>query len=297
MPDRVGLIGLGLMGKPMARNLLRAGFSLTVHNRSRPAVDELLAEGAQAASSARSVAEQSDVVITMLPDTPDVEHVVLGEHGILAGARPGMLLIDMSTIAPASAQRIDAVCAEHGIGALDAPVSGGDAGAIAGTLSIMVGGKPEDLERARPILQALGTTITHCGAAGAGQVVKACNQVAVALIISAISEAIVLGKQSGIAADVIIRVLSGGLAQTRFMDLRAQNYVQQRYQPGGKARFHLKDLRIALDLARAKGAVLPATAQTEQLFAALIAQGGGDLDHSALVMVLQNLVERVRDEG
>lgn len=297
MPDRVGLIGLGLMGKPMARNLLRAGFSLTVHNRSRPAVDELLAEGAQAASSARSVAEQSDVVITMLPDTPDVEHVVLGEHGILAGARHGMLLIDMSTIAPASAQRIDAVCAEHGIGALDAPVSGGDAGAIAGTLSIMVGGKPEDLERARPILQALGTTITHCGAAGAGQVVKACNQVAVALIISAISEAIVLGKQSGIAADVIIRVLSGGLAQTRFMDLRAQNYVQQRYQPGGKARFHLKDLRIALDLARAKGAVLPATAQTEQLFAALIAQGGGDLDHSALVMVLENLVERVRDEG
>lgn len=290
MSERIGLIGLGLMGKPMARNLLRAGFALTVHNRSRPAVDELLAEGAQAAVSPGAVALQSDIVITMLPDTPDVEQVVFGEQGMLAAARPGMLFIDMSTIAPASAQHIAVICAQRGIGALDAPVSGGDAGAIAGTLSIMVGGSATDLERARPIFEALGTTITYCGEAGAGQVVKACNQVAVGLIISAISEAIMLGKQSGIAPDVIIRVLSGGLAQTRFMDLRGQNYVQQRYQPGGKARFHLKDLRIALDLARANGAVLPATAQTEQLFAALIAQGGGDLDHSALVTVLERLV-------
>lgn len=290
MPERIGLIGLGLMGKPMARNLLRAGFPLTVHNRSRTAVDQLCAEGAQTASSPRAVAENTDVVITMVPDTPDVEQIVLGADGILAGARPGMLLIDMSTIAPSSAQRIAAACAEHGIGALDAPVSGGDAGATAGTLSIMVGGNTEDLERARPIFAALGTTITHCGPAGAGQVVKACNQVAVALIISAISEAILLGRQSGVAPELIIQVLSGGLAQTRFMDLRGQNYVNQSYKPGGKARFHLKDLRIALDLARANGAVLPATAQTEQLFAALIAQGGGNLDHSALVKVLERMV-------
>ena len=194
MAERIGFICLGIMGKPMARNLLKAGYSVTVFNRSRGKIDELVADGAAAGGSPSDVAQRSDVVITMLPDGPDVEAVVLGEQGVLAGAREGTLLIDMSTIAPAVAKRLAEAAHERGVQMLDAPVSGGDKGAVAGTLSIMVGGEQQAFERALPIFQALGKTITHCGPSGAGQIVKACNQVVVALVIEAVSEALVLGS-------------------------------------------------------------------------------------------------------
>ncbi len=289
MKERIGLIGLGHMGRPMAHNLLRAGFPLTVYSRSRPPVDELAAAGASAADSARAVAEASAIVITMLPDSPDVEAVVLGPGGVAEGGRPGLLAIDMSTIAPQAAQRIAAALAARGMRMLDAPVSGGDVGAAKATLSIMVGGAAEDLERARPVLAALGTTITHCGPSGAGQVVKACNQLAVALHYAAASEALVLGAKAGVDPAVVLQVLGGGLAQSRVMDLRGPTMIRHMFEPGGKAKFHSKDLGIVLGLAREHGAALPFTALVDQLYTSLGQHGGGERDHSALLTVLEAL--------
>jgi 2-hydroxy-3-oxopropionate reductase len=287
--ERIGFIGLGIMGRPMVRNLLKAGFAVTVYNRSRPAVDELAAEGAAAASSPRDVAAQSDVVITMLPDGPDVEAVVLGDEGVLAGAQHGSLLIDMSSIAPGVARRLADAARNKGVAMLDAPVSGGDKGAIAGTLSIMVGGEAEAFERAQPIFQALGKTITHCGASGAGQTVKACNQVAVALSIAATAEALALGAKAGVDPEVILKVLGGGLAQSRVMELRGPTMAQRTFEPGFRSRLHSKDMRIILETARENGAVLPFSAIADQLFTALVANGQGDLDHSALLAIIEQM--------
>ncbi|GHO96904.1 2-hydroxy-3-oxopropionate reductase [Reticulibacter mediterranei] len=289
MGEHIGFIGLGLMGKPMSHNLLKAGYSLSVFNRSAPAVNELVQAGASAATSPREIAERCDIVITMLPDTPDVESVFTGSDGLLAGSHADLLLIDMSTIAPATAQRLAAEALRHDVHVLDAPVSGGDVGARAGTLSIMVGGTQEDLERARPVFEVLGQRITHCGPHGSGQIVKACNQVVVALIIEAVSEALVLGAKAGVQPDVILQVLGGGLAQNRVMDLRGASMIQHQFSPGGKARFHHKDLGIALQLARASGVAVPMTAFVDQLFLGLSEQGKGDLDHSALLTMLELL--------
>jgi 2-hydroxy-3-oxopropionate reductase len=289
MPERIGFIGLGIMGKPMARNLLRAGYALTVFNRSRPAVEELAKDGASAARSAAEVAERSDVVITMLPDSPDVESVVLGQDGVLESAQENLLLIDMSTISPMTSRRMADEARKRNIRALDAPVSGGDKGATSGTLSIMVGGDQRDFEIAKPIFEALGKTITYCGPAGAGQTVKACNQVVVALVIEAVSEALVLGSKAGVNPEVILKVLSGGLAQTRVMDLRGPAMIQHQFEPGFKARLHRKDLDIILALAREYGAALPVTAIVGQLFTALVESGKGDLDNSALLTVIEEL--------
>ena len=289
MGERIGFIGLGVMGKPMSRHLLSAGFELTVFNRSQPAIDELAREGAQAVSSPRAVAEQSDIVITMLPDGPDVEAVVEGPGGLLAGAREGMLLIDMSTISPITTRHLASVLKASGVGMLDAPVSGGEEGAKMATLSIMVGGSEEDFRRAQPVFSILGQTITYCGPTGSGQIVKACNQVLVALIIEAISEAFVLGAKAGVKPDIILKVLSGGLAQNRFMDLRGPSMIQHSFEPGGKAAFHLKDLKIVEQLAQTYGVVLPMGTLVEQLFTSLVANGGGNLDHSALLTVIESL--------
>lgn len=289
MLEHVGFIGLGLMGKPMARHLLTTGYPLTVFNRSRPAIDELIREGAQAAGSPREVAEQCDSVITMLPTDDDVKDVVSGPGGILQGASVGTLVIDMSTISPLSVTSIGQELAQKGVSLLDAPVSGGVAGAHDATLSIMVGGDEKDFQRAYPLFSALGKTITYCGPAGSGQVVKACNQVLVALTIEAISESLVLGAKAGVAPAIILKVLSGGLAQNRFMDLRGQTMIQHTFEPGGKARFHLKDLRIARQIAQMHGVALPVGTLVEQLFTSLIAGGGGDLDHSALLTVIEDL--------
>jgi 2-hydroxy-3-oxopropionate reductase len=289
MSVRIGCIGLGLMGKPMARNLLRAGFQVTVYNRSRPAMDELILEGAVAADSPAQVAQQSDIVITMLPDTPDVESVIFGEQGILAGAHEGLLVIDMSTISPLGTVQLAAKLEQHGVHMLDAPVSGGDVGAREGTLSIMVGGSEADFERARPVFSVLGKTITYCGQHGAGQTVKACNQVVVALIIAAVSEGLVLGSKVGVRPEILLQVLSGGLAQNRVMDLRGPTMIKHRFEPGGKVQFHRKDLGIALQLAHAYDVALPLTALVDQFFTTLVAHQQGMMDHSALLTVIERL--------
>ncbi len=289
MTERVGFIGLGHMGKPMAHHLLTAGYQLTVFNRSRPAIDELALAGARAANSLREVAEQSDIVITVLPDGPDVESVIVGTHGLLEGIHTEMLFIDMSTISPLTTKHIASILEPHGARSLDAPVSGGEEGAKSATLSIMVGGSEEDFQRAQPLFSALGKTITYCGPSGSGQIVKACNQVLVALIIEAISEALVLGAKAGVAPDIILKVLSSGLAQNRFMDLRGAAMIQHAFDPKGKAVFHLKDLKIVKQIAQEYGVVLPMGTLVEQLFTSLVANGGGNLDHSALLTVIESL--------
>ncbi len=291
MAERIGLIGLGIMGKPMARNLVKAGYELVVHNRSRGAVDELVAESEAitAASSPREVAEQVEIVILMLPDSPDVTAVVFGDDGVLGGMEQGNLLIDMSTIAPATAIEVGKALAERGASALDAPVSGGDKGAIAGTLSIMVGGEAADFERAKPIFEAVGKTIVHVGAAGAGQTVKACNQVVVAINYAAVSEALVLGAKAGVDPNKIIEVLNGGLAASRVMEMRGPSMVAHNFQPGFRVNLHRKDLGIALSTGKDYDVPLPVTGLIGQLYDALAANGKGDLDHSALLTLFEQL--------
>jgi len=287
----VGFIGLGIMGKPMVRNLLKAGFSVVVHNRSRGAVDLLLAEGGAitAADSPKAVAAACDVVITMLPDSPDVRAVVFGPEGVLEAARPGFLLIDMSTIAPATSIEVAEAMRTRGASALDAPVSGGDKGAIAGTLSIMIGGDAADVERAMPMFEAMGKTIVHVGGPGAGQIVKACNQLVVAINYAAVSEALVLGAAAGVDPAKIVQVLSGGLAASRVMEMRGATMIDRQFAPGFRVNLHRKDLGIVLDTGREVGVPLPVSSLVSQLYAALAAQGGGDLDHSALITVIDRM--------
>jgi 2-hydroxy-3-oxopropionate reductase len=277
------------MGKPMALNLLKAGFPVTVFNRSQPAIDELAAAGARAAKSPAEVGKASDIVVTMLPDAPDVESVVLGDNGVMSGARPGVLVIDMSTIAAAAARRIGEQVAARGGSMLDAPVSGGDVGAKAGTLSIMAGGTAEDFERAKGVFAAMGRTVTHCGPAGAGQLVKACNQIMVALVLEAISETLILAEKVGIGPEVLVPVLQGGIANTRIMELRAAKMAAHTYQPGFKAAHHLKDLRIVLNTAKEQGLTLPVTTQVEQMFTKLIERGHGNLDNSSVKMIVEEM--------
>jgi 2-hydroxy-3-oxopropionate reductase len=285
----VGLIGLGIMGRPMGRNLLKAGYSLTVHNRSRGPVDELVAEGATAARSPREVAAQVDVVITMLPDSPDVEAVMRGENGVLAGVRQGTIVIDMSTISPLVAKALAEEATAKGVQMLDAPVSGGDRGAIAGTLSIMVGGDADTFAECQPVFAAMGKTIVHVGPSGAGQTVKACNQIVVALAYEAISEALVLGAKAGVDPQKIIEVLNGGLAATRVMELRGPSMIEHNFAPGFRLRLHHKDLGIALETAKAYGVPLPSTALVDQIVASLRAKGREDLDHSAILTYVEDL--------
>ena len=285
----LGLIGLGIMGRPMARNLLRAGYALTVHDLDRAAVEALVGEGAIAATSPREVAAAVDVLVTMLPDSPEVREVYLGPGGAFEALRPGFLAIDMSSIAPSTARELAAAAAAGGAEMLDAPVSGGDKGAIAGTLSIMVGGSEAAFARALPILQAMGRTIVHVGPAGAGQVVKVCNQVVVAVVIEAVSEALVLGAKAGVDPAKIADVLQGGLAATKVLELRRDNFLSGRFDPGFRVRLHLKDLKNALELAREIDVALPAAAQVEQLMRAMAAAGRADYDHSGLITMLEDL--------
>jgi 2-hydroxy-3-oxopropionate reductase len=288
---KVGVIGLGIMGKPMARNLINAGYQLVVHNRSRGAVDELVAESpaVTAASDPRKVAERAEIVITILPDSPDVRAVMFGPNGLVESLRPGSLYVDMSTIAPATSQEIHAALAQRGVGALDAPVSGGDKGAIAGTLSIMVGGSEVDFARAKPLFAAMGKTIVHVGGPGAGQVVKACNQIVVALNIAAVSEALVLGAKAGVEPAKIVEVLSGGFAGSRVLDVRGPTMIQHVFEPGFRVNLHRKDLGIVLATAREQGVPLPLTAVVAQLIEMLMANGRGDLDHSSLLTAIEDM--------
>ena len=287
--ERIGFIGLGIMGKPMATNLLAAGFPLTVHNRGRAPVDELATRGATPGQSPQEVAAASDVVITVLPDSPDVEAVVLGTDGVADVMREGALYIDMSTIGPATSRRIAAALSERGVDAVDAPVSGGEPAAQSGNLSIMAGGSDDAVARAQPIFDVLGKSTTHIGAAGAGQVAKAANQVVVALTIQAVAEALVLARKAGVEPARVRAALLGGFAQSRILDLHGQRMLDGDYEPGFKLRLHRKDLAIALQLGREEQAPLFATAQAAELMDALLAHGGGDRDHSAMATLYEQL--------
>jgi 2-hydroxy-3-oxopropionate reductase len=289
MPETIGFIGLGVMGAPMARNLLEAGHTLVVHSRSPGPVESLTEAGAEAVPGPREVAERADVVITMLPDSPAVEAVVLGEGGVLEGASEGDLLIDMSTIHPTVAEAVARAGGERGVGVVDAPVSGGDVGAREGTLSIMVGGEDDDVERARPLLEVLGKTIVHVGGHGAGQVVKACNQVVVAVTIAAVSEALVLGSKAGVDPERILDVLGGGMAGNRVMEVRRRNFLEHDFTPGFRIDLHHKDLNIALESGDAYGVPLPVTGMVQQGMRALRARGHGGDDHSGLLQLVEEL--------
>jgi 2-hydroxy-3-oxopropionate reductase len=287
--ERIGFIGLGVMGKPMARNLVGAGHDLVVWSRTRADVDELAGDGATAAGSAREVAEQAGVTILMLPDSPQVREVLDGEDGLLAGAGEGSLVADMSTISPVVTREIAEEAAARGVHWVDAPVSGGDVGAREATLSIMAGGSEEDFARAKPLFDALGKTVVHVGPVGAGQVVKACNQVVVALTIEAVSEALVLGSKAGVDPATIIEVLSGGMAANRVMEVRGRNFLEHDFTPGFRVDLHHKDLGIALQTARQYGVALPNTAAVEQMLQALRTAGRGESDHSALLTLVEDL--------
>lgn len=286
--ETVGFIGLGIMGAPMATHIIRAGYPMVVYNRTPSRMEPLLPLGARASRSCSELAAQSNVVISMVADSPDAEQVYLGEQGVLQSARPGTLLIDMSTISPVMAIKIAQAAAAKGCAMLDAPVSGGDVGARNATLSIMVGGDAQTFERARPILELLGKPVL-CGPSGAGQTVKACNQIATALHMLGMAEALVLGAKAGVDPAVVLQVLSGGFAQSRVMDVRGPKVIRRDFAPGFRSRLHHKDLNIIRETARALGCCLPASALAHELFSAMQAQGWGDLDHSAVIKVLESL--------
>jgi len=287
--QKIGYIGLGLMGKSMARNILKSGFPLVVHNRSCAAVDELVKEEAQSASSPCEVAAQVDVVFTNLPDSSDVEQVVLGVHGIIEGALAGLIFVDNSTIKPATSRKIAAVLDKKGVMSLDAPVSGGDIGAKEGTLSIMVGGPTYALEKVMPILKAIGKTITHIGDAGTGQIAKAANQVMVAAQMVALGELLILVQKSGANPQKVVQAIRGGAAQCWTLDVKPARLFSGNRQPGFMASLQAKDLNIVMETAREYGVPLPMTAVNAQLFNAMVSIGLGNLDNSAIISVIEDL--------
>jgi len=289
---RVGFIGLGVMGKPMAMNLIRAGFTLIVWNRTRSKMNDLLKMGATGAESPRDVAERSDVIITMVSDSPDVEAVVLGKDGVIEGASKGQLVIDMSTISPEATRRIAAALAEKGVGMLDAPVSGGEIGAREGTLSIMVGGPRERFEEAQPILKAMGKRITYMGGSGMGQMAKLCNQVICTLNIQAVCEGLMLGAAGGLDLNGLLDVVTAGAANSWQLSNLGPKMVRRDFAPGFRIRHQLKDIRLALAAAAELKLPLPATGLVQQVFRAAEAGGLGDEGTQALVVGMEKLVGR-----
>lgn len=288
----IGFIGLGIMGKPMARHLLKAGYPLVAHNRSRAAVNELAKEGAQPAASSQEVAQKSEVVITMLPDSPDVELVYTGDCGIFAGVKSGTLLIDMSSISPLVARKLAAEAEKRGCDILDAPVSGGEAGAIAAALSIMIGGKPSAVERSMPIFQKLGKNIVHVGDAGAGQVTKAANQMVVGTTIAIVGEALVLAAKAGVDPAKVRQALLGGFAQSKVLEAHGQKMLDRNFKPGFRIRLHEKDLKIALATGSEFGVPLMVTGIVGQMMTAMKGMGHGDLDHAGLVGFVEELAKK-----
>jgi 2-hydroxy-3-oxopropionate reductase len=288
VPENIGFIGLGVMGKPMAKHLAAAGHRLVVHNRSRVAVDELVAAGATAAASPAEVAKASTIVITMLPDTADVERVLTGPDGVLSGLQAGAVVIDMSSISPVVTERLAAQVAEKGGSMLDAPVSGGEIGAVNASLSIMVGGDEATFTRVRPVLAVMGNAekIIYIGRSGAGQICKVCNQVAIGGALAGVSEAFALAKKAGVDAARVRQALLGGFAASRVLEVHGERMLIDNYKPGFRARLYQKDLRIANEAAAANSVAMPATAIVAQLVNALLAKGGGDLDYAALATVI-----------
>jgi len=286
---RVGFIGLGIMGRPQCHNLIKAGFPLTVWNRSQPGIDAVVAYGALPGRSPADVAAKSDVTITMVTDSPDVREVTLGPNGIIEGARPGSVVIDMSTISPSVTREIAEALKARAIEMLDAPVSGGEVGAIAGTLSIMVGGEEEVFQRCLPILEAMGKNIVHIGPNGTGQTVKLCNQVAAVLNILGMCEALILAARSGVDPEKMLQAVTAGAAGSWMLSNLAPRILKEDFAPGFMIRLQQKDLRLALESASELGLPLPGTALMNQLFRAVEAEGGGDLGTQAVIKALEKL--------
>ncbi|MCB2261370.1 MAG: NAD(P)-dependent oxidoreductase [Candidatus Thiosymbion ectosymbiont of Robbea hypermnestra] len=289
MNERVGFIGLGIMGRPMALNLVRAGYRLSVHARREVSMEPLIAAGAEACASPAEVARRADIIFVMVADTPDVEQVVLGKDGVRTGVRAGALVVDMSTISPAATRAMAARLREHGAEMLDAPVSGGETGAIEGALSIMVGGTEAAFARARPLFEVLGRNIVHVGGNGAGQVCKACNQIAISQAMAGVGEAILLARAEGVDPMKMRAALLGGSANNKVLELHGRRMIEADYRPGFKAGLHRKDLRIVLEAADELGIALPGTALASQYLNALVGRGHGDLDSCALFRVLEEL--------
>ena len=289
MKDKIGFIGLGIMGRPMSQNLLSAGYQLTVYNRSKAPVDALVSQGASAASTPREVAEKSDVVITIVTDTPDVEQVILGPNGVIEGARPGMVVIDMSTISPSATRHIaeELACVE--VGMLDAPVSGGDTGAKAGTLAIMVGGDEQFYTRCLPLLEVMGKSITRVGGNGMGQMTKLCNQIVVSVTNMATCEALLLARKAGLDASVMIQAVEHGAAGSWQLSNLGPQMVKRNFAPGFMVKLQQKDLRLALETARELQLPLPALGLVHQLFSGCEAAGESDEGTQALLKSLERL--------
>lgn len=287
MNDKVGFIGLGIMGRPMALNLNRAGRRLFVHARRQATMEPLIAAGACACLSPAEVARQADIVFVMVADTPDVEQVILARDGVRDGVHAGSVVVDMSTISPAATRTMAERLRERGAELLDAPVSGGEAGAIDGTLSIMVGGPEAAFARVLPLFKSMGRNIVHVGDNGAGQVCKACNQIAISHTMVGVGEAILMAKAWGLDPEKMRAALLGGSANSKVLEIHGQRMIDADYRPGFKADLHRKDLRLVLETAQALGTALPATALVSQYLNALVGRGHGDLDSSALFRVLE----------
>jgi 2-hydroxy-3-oxopropionate reductase len=293
--EPVGFVGLGVMGRPMARNLVRAGHRVVVWNRSAGPAAELAAAGATVARTPAELAAAAPVVLTMLPDLPQVEEVLRRDDGLLAGMHQGSVLVVMGTVSPVEVRDLGARLEPAAVAVVDAPVSGGDVGAEQATLSIMVGGRPEDVTRVRPYLEAMGTTVDHLGPLGAGQLAKACNQIVVAATLTALSEALVLARRGGLDPQRVFAVLGGGLAASRVLEVKGPKLLGGDFRPGGAAAFQHKDLGFALAAARAEGVALPLTALVDQLYGAARWNGFGDDDHSVVVRVIERLAGEPRD--
>lgn len=288
MTDAIGFIGLGIMGRPMALNLKQAGGKLFVHARRAESMEPLAAAGAITCASPAEVARQADVIFTMVADTPDVEQVILGENGVLDGVRAGSLVVDMSTVSPAATRAIAERLRAHGVEMLDAPVSGGEAGAINGTLSIMVGGGEQAFARTLPLFEAMGKNVVHVGGNGAGQVCKSCNQVVIGHTIAGVGESMLLARASGVDPAKVREALLGGFANSKVLEVHGQRMIDGNYEPGFKARLHQKDMRIVMEAAHALGLALPGAAQVAQYLNALMGRGLGELDSAAIYRVQED---------
>jgi len=289
MAERIGFVGLGIMGKPMAKNLVNAGFEVTVYNRSSAAVEELVAEGATAGTSSADVASKSDITVLMVPDSPDSEAVVLGENGLLEGASSGDLIVDMSSIEPGVSQRIHAACADKGVNFIDAPVSGGEPFAISGDLAIMVGGSASDFERAKPLFDVMGKSAVLCGNSGAGNVTKLANQIVVGANIHALAEALVLATKAGVNPETVFDAIKGGLAGSNVMNAKAPMMFERNFKPGFRIELHYKDINNAVKTSNELDLPLQVTANLQQVMKALVGWGEGGNDHSGILSYVEKL--------
>ncbi len=286
---KIGFIGLGIMGKPMAKNLLKAGYELVVYDILAAPVEEVVAAGAKAGASSKDVAARGDVIITMLPNSPHVKEAILGKNGVIEGAKPGSIVVDMSSIAPLAAQEVAAELAKKGVEMLDAPVSGGEPKAIEGTLAIMVGGKAEGFEKVKPILLKMGASAVLCGEIGSGNVTKLANQIIVALNIAAMSEALVLAAKAGVDPGRVYQAIRGGLAGSTVLDAKAPMVLKGNYKPGFRIELHIKDLQNALDTAHAIGVPVPLTSGIMEIMQALRVDGKQKDDHSGVIQFYEKL--------